>query len=601
MTLSRPRLSPFRFFSLAALVLGGCLSDGPNETGIGFLQHQGIQLSTPLYHFTFQNLPVDSVFSTEFPQNNFGDSLLVVGQSGPFRAAVRMGFQITTQAQRDSILVGLNLKLVSLPPLPGGDSLIGYGYLQSSTASHDSLSLLIEAFAWNDTNGQFADSLPVYHSRILASFTNPFSTLNPVFEVRDTARIALAAAYRSGIRDSIQICALKNLRNQMIQDTLHNWIVFLEVSPLAGSKDSGMFRFVGNAGTSYDPGLLMGTYQKGGADTLPTLLIPYTSAGEAGVNYQVTHTDAGPPNTLLYGVSRGLNFRLNRNVLLDSIQARMGSKYPAAAIASGKYSTAFFVPFAQVYLPLVDGSGNPDPRTTVDPGPLALDMQLISDVDSLDPQSDSGLIPLALNDSMKLYPMQPAPPAYAGQTVDTLICIYRQLPADTTLRQMILHWQINSTITDTFLFTPDGNRQELTLARYPGWLKPATLGVYPEESEAMMEVYFNVGSGVEPDGFTNPSTGQPQTLYSALSPRFYRPGATSLEVRATNSITALLNRVSGTLPVMQLKPNDHNAFDTAYYDTSSYNFVSYPVMGEIGFPLQSGITVDLYLYPLASP
>jgi hypothetical protein len=602
MTLPNPRFSPSRFFALAALLLAGCLSDGPNETGLSYAQHQGIQLSTPIYRLTFQNFPIDSVFSTELPLNHFGESLMVVGQDGPFFARMRMGFQITTQSERDSIIRGLSLKLVSLPPIPGGDSLIGYGFLQSSTAKHDSLTLLIESFAWNDTNGQFSDSLPIFHARTLATY-NPFSTFNPAFIVKDTARIALAAAYRSGVRDSIQLCVLNNLRARMLQDTSDNWIVYVEASPL-GSADSGMFRFVGNGGTPYNPGLILGKYQKYTPDTLATLLIPYTSGGLAGVNYQVTHTDGSNNNkTLLYGVSRGLNFRFNRTTLLDSIHARLGSKYPASA-AGGKYDVSFYVPYGEIHFPLVDGSGNPDPRTRVN-GPFALDMQLVSDVDSLDPRSDSGLVPLPLStaslpDSLKLFPMQPAPPAFPGQAVDTLIATYRQLPSDTTLRQLILHWVINSTLQDTFLLTPDGNRQELALARYPGWLQTATLGVYPYESQAMVQVYFNLGGATEPNGFLVPGTTTQQTLYSALAQRFWRPGATELDVRATNSLGALLNRVNGSLPQMFLKPADHNAFDTAFYDTSAYNLVSYPVMGEIGFPLKT-VTIDIYLYPLAAP
>ncbi len=608
MTLPKPRFFPLRFFALAAFLFAAC-SDGPNETGLSYIQHQGVQLSTPLYHFTFQNFPVDSVFSTEFPLNHFGESLLVVGQQGPFHAAVRMGFQITTQAQRDSILKGLALKLVSLPPVPGGDSLIGYGFLQSSTANYDSLTLLVKAFAWNDTAGVFGDSLPVFHSRVLASFTNPFSTLDARYVVLDTARVALKGAYAGTVRDSIQLCALKNLQarmnqegrlnGQQLKDTADNWIVFLEVSPLNGPSDSGMFRFVGNGGTAYNPGLLLGTYQKHTADTLPTLLIPYTSGGLAGVNYNVTHTDVagytGNP-TLLYGVSRGLNFRLNRNTLLDSIQGRLGSKYPASS--ASKSDARFYVPYAEIHFPLVSGSA-PDPRTYVD-GNFPLDMQLASEVDSLDPQSTPGLIPLTTNDSLKLYPLQSAPPSFAGQPIDTLICVYRPLPSDTTQRQLILHWIENSTIQDTFLLAPDSVRHELTLKRYPGWLSPATLGVYPQASQALLEVYFNVGTGVVPYGFFIPGKSTQQSSYSALKQRYWRPGATELDVRATNSVGTLLNRVAGTAPQMLLKPYDRHAFDTALVDTSTYNIVSYPVLGEIGFPLQT-VTVDVYLYPLGSP
>ena len=120
-----------------------------------------------------------------------------------------------------------------------------------------------------------------------------------------------------------------------------------------------------------------------------------------------------------------------------------------------------------------------------------------------------------------------------------------------------------------------------------------------------MEVYFNVGSGVEPNGFLDPVTNQPFTAYKDLKKRYWIPGATELNVRATHGLGSLLNRVTGVTPALFLRPADHNAFDTAVAsDGSSYLHVSYPVLGEIGFPRDASgkiyITVDLYLYPLGS-
>lgn len=577
---------------VAAFLLGACLSDGPDQTGLGYVQNGGVQLTTPLKHFVFKGFPVDSAFATELPLSHFGETLLVVGRENGNRVTARMGFQITDQSQRDSIAHGLNLRLVALPAI-----LKGFSFIKTSTQTHDSISLLIESFAWNDTGAKYADSLPVFHSRILSSYKS-FSTFDAAYRVKDTARIALSAAYNATVRDSIQICALKNLQARMQKDTAHQWQVFLEISPLS-TADSGMFHFTGTGGTVYSPGLLLGTYFKGGTNS-PTLLGPYTSGGLPSVNYQVTHS--GDNQTLLYGVSRGINLRLNRQRLLDSIKTRMGSSFPTDS--GGKYDTRFYVPYAEIHLPLVDAANQIDPRTHVD-GPFAFDLQMLSETDSLlDPQT-TGVASVSLGGSLKL--IQPATVTpFATLTLDTLICSYAPNPADTSLRRMVLRWKTDSTIVDTFYLTPDGNRHELGLKRHTGWQRFATLGVYPSASQANVEVYFGAGS-VEPNGLIDRATGQQKTTYKDLASRYWRPGASEVVVRATRGVGALLNRKSGATTAMFLRPAERNAFDTTYVaaDSSSYLRVLYPVFGEVGFPKGTDgklhVTVDVYLYPLSNP
>ena len=589
MTLPKLRLfRSTRFFAATAagFLFAACISDGPTETGLAYIQSGGIQLSTPLYHLTLANFPVEdsNYYPTELPLSHFGEARLLVGRDGAFTAAFRMGFQITTQAQRDSIAHGLNLRLAGLPTTE-----IGYKFLSDSTAHHDTLALLVQSFAWNDTAGRFADSLPVFHRRMLASLT-PFSTLDTQYLVRDTVRIALAKAYDS-LRDTLQIDSLPHLRERIRKDSTHNWQVFIEGSPLKNSVQTGMYRFVGQGDATNNPGLLLGTYVKGGGNA-PTLLSPYTSGGYPSVNYQVTHSGTG--KTLLYGVSRGMNFRLNRDSLLNRIKTSLGAKYPNPS--TGKYDENFFVPYAEIRLPLKDSLSRVD-------GPFALDMQLRSDVDSQAP-GPSGIVvvPVSLNDSLKLVALQSSD---YSTSQDSLVCRYFPQRMDTTLRQLVVYWVSAPTVQDTFLLTPDGKRQEIILRRHTGWLHTATLGVYPNASNAGVEVYFNVGSGIEPNGFIDPATQEPFTAFKDLSRRYWRPGAATLDVRATRGLGALLNRRTGVTSDLFLKPVDHNAYDTTVASNgTSYLQVSYPVLGEISFPHDVNgrmyITVDVYLYPLGS-
>jgi hypothetical protein len=95
-------------------LLSGC-GQTPGETGLSYLEAEGVRVSAPLYHLTLDSLPLDSVFAVETPYNHFGESLLVVGRDDGYTARARLGFQITTQAQRDSLANGLRLRLGALP------------------------------------------------------------------------------------------------------------------------------------------------------------------------------------------------------------------------------------------------------------------------------------------------------------------------------------------------------------------------------------------------------------------------------------------------------------------------------------------------------
>ncbi len=613
---SNPDLNRLRLFRplfssaavAASLVIWACLDDGPNRTGLGYLSGDGgVVLTTPLYHLRFDHFPIDSAVGVEIPLSHLGESLLVVGREGPYRATPRLGFQITTQPQRDSIAKkGLKLRLGAL-----SSKITGYKFLKTSVAGHDSLTLLIESFAWQDTSGlRFADSLAVFHRRIL---TNPvsFSTLDTSFRVRDTIRIGLHNAYHDidSLRDSLQTRVLPNLRSRMLArmqtgiptDSTRNWLVYLEVSPLSGSPDSGMFRFDGGSFAGSHTALLLG-------DSSSLALPPYPTYSTLGyypaTNYQVFHSGSRP--SLLYGVSRGLHLRLDRKTLMDSIATRMGN--PALADSTpGKYDTRFFLPYAEIRFPLDSA------RTKVD-GPFALDMQITSDVDSAAVPGAllSDTLQLPLDSTLRLLYSYGIADAQHLNPTDSLYCKYQRHPADSALRQAIFRWKgIDSAISDTFTLIPDGRSWELGLKRISSSSRTHSVSVVPDSGHLSLKVFFSTSAVTEPNGFLDSTLKADLTAYADLKRRYIRPGASELALRATRGIRSLLNRNTGAVctptpcpdvaPDLFLRPFDRRAFDAT--DSANYLQVPYPVLGEIEFPRNAGkleVTLDLYLYPLRS-
>jgi hypothetical protein len=342
---------------------------------------------------------------------------------------------------------------------------------------------------------------------------------------------------------------------------------------------------------AFNSGLLLGPYSKTKTDSA-ILVRPYSSGGRPAVNYKVVHS--GATQTLLYGVSRGLHFRINRQTLLDSIAARLGS----GSGATGSFDTRFFVPYAEIKLPLADSLAQVD-------GPFALDMQLISDVDSVAPQSALESIPVSIGDSIRLYPVRNGGEGYSGPD-DTLICGYRRHPVDTGMRQVILRWSRASAITDTILVQPDGKWREFGLKRYSGLYRQASIKLAPGSETVSVEVFFSTSGIIEPRHFLD-SAGKPVSANADSKRRFWNPGAKELAVRSTYGMRNLLNRVAlpGITPDLFLRPADRNAFDTTGAGGGAgYLRVYYPVLGEIDFPRDNGllqVTLDIYLYPLAAP
>ncbi len=602
------------FLSACAAGLSGLLSacgQSPGETGLGYLESQGVQLSAPLYRLSLEDLPLDSVFAVETPVNHFGESLLVVGRDDRYTARARLGFQITTSRQRDSLTSGLHLRLGALP---SSVPFAGLEWLRESSRDHDSLRLLVESVSWPEGgSGSYGDTLNLFH-RLLLTAPVPMSTLDPRFRRLDTIVVHPSQAYPDSNAQLSQAGPLPNLwhrlRNDHGGDSTKRWLVFVEISPLAPS-DSGWFPFIsqaaGNSATLrlYNSGLWLGRHV---ADSLPrvgTLVAPYRTGlmQVPAANYEVKHTGSST-RSLLYGVARGLHLRVNRDTLLQRIrtalnarEATLGDRLLGSAPAGERFDRRFFVPYARLRLPV-------DTALTSVQGPFALDMTLSSDVDSLDSETESFRddIDVAVGAQIGL----PMRGGGSGSVPDTLVVAYRAHPADTALRQILYHWASRPTAADTVIVEPNGLRRELAARRQTAWPRATTLTVHPEAARLRVEVYFSVASVTEPNAIYD-STGRQVTSFAGQSARYLRPGADSLAVRATHGIRNVLNRVHepgvGSVPDMLLQGARRAAFDTSTTESgSTYRRVPYPVFGEVDFKRDGDgklrVGLDLYLYPL---
>lgn len=622
-SLSRARALLYTSLATGVALLFAACGQEPGRTGLDYLESEGVLIAAPLYHLSFDDLPVDSVYGTEVPLNHYGESLLVVGREGHYVAKARMGFQFSTQAQRDSLSNGLYLRLTALPLSTNDDTTssqylrVGRRYLRESSEGHDTLRVLVESYSFPDS-GSFGDSLIRHHRRILNNPV-PFSTLEAGRRTRDTITIYPRRAYPATgvVQDTTQVGALPHLRARLLNttDSARRWAVYVELSPLTAS-DSGLFRFIGQAASNsetnirqYNSGLWSGRYAP---DSLAVGLLvkPFfstigTSAAKPATNYEYRY-DGPATRTVLHGVARGVHLRINRDTLINRIRLKLNALDPArptlgddylGANPTGNFDRRFYVPYAQMRLPV-------DQALTRVPGAFALDMGVTSDVDSLGLDTAAfrdDIVLAAGSDSLVL-------PVYGGSgsvKMDNLVIKYRAHPADAGLRQVMTHWAGDPAVADTFVTEPDGRHRELTLTRRTGWQRSATLSIVPAAANLRLEVFFNVGSILEPRDILD-STGKAITAPRDLASRFYRPGADSVKVRVTRGLRTLLNRnyAAGTsvAPDMFLRTIDRAVYDTAAINGSTYQRVIYPYTGEIEFKrAPSGrleVGLDLYLYPL---
>jgi hypothetical protein len=604
--LASPAAALLAFLSGGAL-LTGCLQD-PGQTGMGYLNQQGVKLSAPLYHFSFENLPVDSAFNTAVSLDHYGDSQVVVGRQARFSASVRLGFGITTALQHRQLDTGLSLRIVPMR-LRG---LTGKDFLTAAARNRDSLTLLVESFAWVDTGGNYQDSLTAFDLRYIKART-PFAAAPARYRRLDTVKISPKGSYSdTASQDTSQVMALPHLRQLLraVGDSTHKWAVFLEIAPLAGTTDTGMFRFSSQTSgrtsyvRTYGSGLWLGRYSKDSVTTVGTLLSPYLlgSTGKPGSNYEVKYSGSNSTLSLLFGVTQGVHFRLNRDTLLSRIRAGLNATPGDSTLGdrllglspAGKFDRRFYVPYAELRFPLRDSLNRVD-------GPFAYDVSVVSDVDSVATGEVLGNVSVGLNTAANLTVLGGINDVNSNR--DSLRVTYSVHPDDSTLRRITTAWGQNPETIDTLTMVPDGVHREVVARSHSGWIRQANLNVIPTPSQLLIGVHFSAQSFTEPN-FIRDSTGKTNVKTNAgLKRRFYRPGADSLTVRATMGLGQLLNRTSASTvtPDIYVRGVDRATYDTTTYDGASYRRVPFPTFGEVVFPRQGGkvkVGLDIYLYPL---
>jgi len=609
--------------SLAAglsLLIAACGQE-PGRTGLDYLETEGVRIAAPLYHLSFDDLPVDSVFGTEVPLNHYGESLLVVGREGDYVAKARMGFQFSSQAQLDSLVDGLFLRLTAIPLTAANDSgqnFAGRSYLRKVTQGRDSIRLLVTSYSFADS-GAFSDSLFRYHNRIITTPT-PFSTFGTGRRTLDTVTVYPRRAYPdSGVTQiATQTASLPHLWNRLrtSTDTSRKWAVFIELAPLTTS-DSGLFHFIGQAASNtidtlrrYNSGLWAGRYNNDSLATVGLMIKPYfsSSSGVArpATNFEWLHHGTST-RSLLHGVARGVHLRINRDTLLNRIRLKLNAFDPLTPTLGDNlmgsnpgvnFDRRFFVPYAEMRLPI-------DAALTKVPGPFALDLSVTTDVDSLGLDTAVFREDITLATGSDSLTLAVHGGGSTSTRVDNLIVKYRVHPVDSTLRQVLTRWANDPSVADTFTTVPDGRHRELTLTRRTGWSRSAVLSVKPSSSQLRLEVYFNVGSLTEARNIVD-STGKDISVSRNLTRRFYRPGADSLNVRVTRGLRNLLNRAytpgTSIAPDMVLRSVERAAYDTSAVRGSTYLRVVYPLSGEIDFKRAGDgrlkVGLELYLYPL---
>ena len=595
--------------SLLAL-LSSCISDGPNQTGGQYLSDHGILLKNPLYHVVLPVFPVDTFWTSDAEPSHLGDTVLMAGTAGNFSGQVRMAFDIADTNFLDSLSSNANSFRLSIGAVPttgvGLEELkatVGDGVTDTALAFRDSLPFLVETWAVPDrnesgdrlTDAQRRDTLGLYNYRFLNR--QDTTTVLPRVTVRDTIKLQIRGAYAA---NNFQIRTLPHLFDSLkAQATSTKWLLQIQLTPMSDTSDSGsaMLRLGGEGTSTYGPTLLFGSPTNTSSAAAKQKIAPLITAGKRGVNYSLKY--AGSRLDLLPAKARGLHLLLDRETLLDSLDAalqRQGITPPSRAI-HGNFDLTYFVPFGQISLPLAD-SMNLE-------GNFPMELRLASDLDSLLPHTPRGSISTStvpLNDPTTL--ISTIESGTTAKLVDTLSVIYKAVAsADTALRKVILSFSPDSSKNDT-VFMKVGETRDVAITKGYG-NSPLILTLLAAKASVQISYYLSSHAVTEPNDLRDETTGNLLTTLSEKLPRLLQPGQNRLALRATRGIQRLLNRADAgddIFPDLLIQPISQAVDDSV----TSGGFtgtqrVPYPVLSLISPKFETGrlsIRLDLYLYPL---
>ncbi|MBW8887207.1 MAG: hypothetical protein JF616_05540 [Fibrobacteres bacterium] len=595
---------------LAAGLLAGCISDGPNQTGAGFLSENGIVFETPLYHVKVKDFPVAKYWTTDAEPSHLNDTILLAGVQGKFTAEPRFAFDIADSSLLDSLSDSTpSLRLSLSTPIWKN---VG-AFIDNGTQALESLAdsgkvrhyLDFAVLSWDSTNAGLSDD---DWNKVVADRNHRFlingDTLArlPVPTVRDTIRLKVDSAYSQPAQ--LQANALPNLKAYLADKKGRVHLIQMRLIPLPGSDSTdtlpAMLRLGGQWAydDSHRPALLFGRPWR--ADSLDghNRLTPM----DAGSKVSYTLRYDGPSTDLVVPFQRGLHITFDRTRLLDSLDAaliRKGDKPQPRS--SDTLSLQYYVPFASITLPIQ--------KPTLEAG-LPVQFRLYTGIDTLlgDVQNAGtreDRIPLG--DSVTpWYTTEVGHPETIVNKVSLSYAKADTVKADSLLRRVILSFSKDTTRNDTVFLPVGGYRQiNFSLTGY-GQSNSLVLQLTADTDTLLAQSYLSLRSGVEHNDYRDPNTGDPITLVASLLPHYVQPESDSIDLRATGGIRTLINRTllgTDARQDFEFRPY-YRAFNPkaapATGDTVAHEVV-FPVLSVIQPRIDSGaisVDLDVYLYPL---
>ncbi len=389
--LFRSNIAPFttnraanRGFHLHLLVLSlclfSCISDGPNHSGGGFLEEQGLIYAPPLDSIYLSHLPVDTFWTVDLPYNRLGELSWPLGKFQSFESQARMAFAISDSTFTDSIsnFGSLSLILSLIRSLDKGgsktlftDSLDSalfiaeyYSYSALDTQNIDTWKNDIRNLAYRFVDKR--DSLITFQNLKVAResiWVDLRSTVKKqVDTVRDSkGKISILAngdtsfiSYYT-VGDSTLKLELEELRKHLLGDKHRRQFVMLNLAMENVDSSDLMLRFIGKYDTkakkNLQPHLRRSNLNAFVNAFAENQVVPlYLMAGDVRAINTVIQSEA-PKAGLSTGKVTSLLFEINRDSLLHRISTALNLRFPNAK--PGKtWDSRYFIPYAELSLPL---------------------------------------------------------------------------------------------------------------------------------------------------------------------------------------------------------------------------------------------------------
>lgn len=588
--------------SLAAGLLAACISDGPNQTGGEYLGRHGVILQNPMYHVKVKGFPVAGFWTTDAEPDHLDDTVLLAGIQGPFTAEPRFSFLVTDTTLLDSA-VRLSLSTPTWqgvgPWKENGTPALVRMYDSNSV---DSIRFRVLAWDLSDSGITAAKAWDESVSVRTRRFLTKGDTLAalPDADAEDSVWLKVKQAYKE--KSQLQARALPGLGKILSGRKGRKHLVHLRLIPdTAGVPDSlsAMLRLGGQWAfePTKRPSLLFGTGQAADAIAAKLRVGPIAVGRTgAGVSYTLRYA-GGAPGTMVVPMERGLHVTLDRDRLLDSLEAgivRLKEVPPPRP--TGSFSLAYFVPYATISLPIEPARLD---------GDLPVKVRLRTGVDTL---LSEGPGAITREDSVGLgssiTPWYTTEVGHPETVVNKVSVSYAALGP--SLRRVILGYSKDTVLNDTAIL-PIGGKTQLgaTLSGY-GKNNSLNIQVEADSTRLIVRSYLSVRSAEEINTFRDSTTGKTVSDLDSLLPRFVNPGDKGITLRATAGVQSLLNQAgSGTdaRPDFEFRPYFRGYNDSAITTTGSVlaHEVVFPVLSTLQPRIESGalsVDLDIYLYPL---